>query len=190
MKKKIILGSIIAILVIAIIVLTIVLVNMLNDKSTKKEKSKYQVMAEEFVDAIKSEKALQEFLKKYCDYKALYAYDSATTINPEDMDEFVELFETSYKDADEEDIEDVRDRWDGGLFQYVDLDLDLTLKKVEKEYIYPDFPDMIDVPVRYKNADGKDVNVAFALYKDKLIYISFEYGLLPGEDEDFEYEEE
>ena len=54
MKKKIILGSIIAILVIAIIILTIVLVNMLNDKSTKKEKSKYQVMAEEFVDAILS----------------------------------------------------------------------------------------------------------------------------------------
>ena len=76
-------------LVIAIIVITIVLVNMLNDKSTKKEKSKYQVMAEEFIDAIKSEDDLQEFLNKYCDYKALYAYDKATTINPEDMDEFV-----------------------------------------------------------------------------------------------------
>ena len=170
MKKKVIIGAIVAALVIIAIIICAIAISQSESGSKKKKKNDYSKIAEDFIVALKSEENMEEFAEENMDFKALYAYDSEELAAAESIEEYNELFKKIRDNAAEEDFE---------LASY-GLELELNDTKVENPKDYPDFT-IFDA---IYDEDGEKVSFTFYLYKGKPFMI------LRGEGLDYVFSDE
>ena len=175
--KKVVIGIIIVILVAAVSVLTtlVVMKNIDNDdeKSSKKSENteKYEEVAKEFADAIKTKESMEEFLNEYMDFPAYYVWQMSYQEDL-DKDEIKEAMENRKKYIDEDDYSDAVKPYFSGLMSYTNLDLDLTYKMINPPEKSSYLPDYRLVTATYTNVDGVELGVNFTFYGDKVMEIS------------------
>lgn len=182
MKKKVIIGAIVAALVIIAIIICAIAISQSESGSKKKKKNDYSKIAEDFIVALKSEENMEEFAEENMDFKALYAYDSEELAAAESIEEYNELFKKIRDNAAEEDFEEMKDMYIGGYKELASYGLELELKdtKVENPKDYPDFT-IFDA---IYDEDGEKVSFTFYLYKGKPFMI------LRGEGLDYVFSDE
>lgn len=174
MKKKIILGSIIAaVCAIAIIVISVVAITQSGGSSSKKSKKQdLDKVAEEFTEAVKTKENMDDFLEKYLDKKALYAYISEDVHEAETAEEYVELFEKKMEEFDEDEIQSYMLGFEG----FTEYGLKMKLKDTES-ITSKDCPDFNYVKATYEDDDGVELCFYFDYYKGKLYMLGIGEGL-------------
>lgn len=177
MNKKIVLGLIIAAVAIILVLVTIFSPN------GKFNNNYYNKVAEDFVDAVKSEENMGEFLKKYLNEKALYAYTSEDMYDTETMDDFVELFEKNVKNADVKDVAEGIEGYISGFKGFATYGLKIKLKNADMNES-EDYRDFQYLKATYEDDEGEELNFYFDFYKNKLYMISSDGNL------DYTYYEE
>ena len=168
MNKKVIIGIIIVVLVAVVSVLaTIVVVKNLDGddeggkKSSKKtstssekiDKTKYEELAKDFIVALESGRSMKAFADKYMDFEAYYLSKQ----NMETMDDLRDAYKEKDKVAEEKDFAEEINGWYLGLNSYKGYDFDLELEDVEVTKMPYFTDDDVDVTIKYKNKDGKEI---------------------------------
>jgi len=188
MKKKVIIGCVISFLVLIIIALAIALIISLNSKknlnsvyyATGEVSNEYQTIANDFVNAVKSEKQMKEYINKYFDYRACYAYEKLTEKDSidenDDLQKFVDYY---YNTPDESEINKITDSYTGGYLELVNKKYNLTLVNIGAPIKYKGNLKFEDVDATYVDSDGKELVFSFTMYDNKVALIA-----VPGDDTD------
>ena len=178
MKKKVVVGCIITVLVIIIFALSIALIFALNKNGENnvtvgKMSAAEETIVTEFIDAVKSEIKMKNFIEKNFDFRACFAVDK-TMYKDEvpDGDELKKIMEYHYNNPDESEIKETADTWTGAYYNLIINEYDLTLKDIQGPYEYNNGFEFEDVVATYTNKDGQDLSFTFTFYHDKVVMIA------------------
>ena len=163
MKKKLIIGCVCVFIAIIAVIAVVVGINS--------KKSFPKTIAKDFTKAVKSDEGMEKFAKKYVDFKTAYVLTSINVKNDEiqDKEKMEKRINEAKKGVDSDDVEEYRDKMIQDLKDFVDEDVKLKVKKVNKIEEFKASPVCDQVTVVYTDENGDDVEYVFIYYKDKLV---------------------
>lgn len=137
-----------------------------NDEKDVEEDVDYEAILEKFLDACKSEEDMDKFVEDYVDIKSMYVADQVD--GPSD-------FEDEYNKTKAKDYKDYTDTVKELYSEFVDEDVELTLKKVGKQTKMTELGIDMWNDVRFTvDNDGETEKLAAIFCGDKLVLVSDE----------------
>ena len=165
MRRKIILGSILAV-VAAVIIIVVSVVTITGGKSGKK-------LAKDFSKALKSESKIENFVDKKMDVKTFVAVTNALIAGHNDT--FRSDVKEQLDNLVASDIKDAKEDAKEFLLQFVDEKEPYRFKSITSMKSFDEAKDLKYQEVTYRY-DGLDQVFTFLYYNNKLIYIIDGFG--------------
>ena len=166
MKNKKVIIAIVIVLVLVVAAVAGVLIFKPFDKEEEDKDVDYEAILEKFLDACKSQDDMDKFVEDYVDIKSMYVADQVD--GPSD-------FEDEYNKTKVKDYKDYTDTVKELYSQFVDEDVELTLKKVGKQTKMTELGIDMWNDVRFTvDNDGETEKLAAIFCGDKLVLVSDE----------------
>ena len=166
MKNKKVIIAIVIVLVLVVAAVAGVLIFKPFDKEEEDKDVDYEAILEKFLDACKSQDDMDKFVEDYVDIKSMYVADQVD--GPSD-------FEDEYNKTKAKDYKDYTDTVKELYSQFVDEDVELTLKKVGKQTKMTELGIDMWNDVRFTvDNDGETEKLAAIFCGDKLVLVSDE----------------
>ena len=166
MKNKKVIIAIVIVLVLVVAAVAGVLIFKPFDKEEEDKDVDYEAILEKFLDACKSQDDMDKFVEDYVDIKSMYVADQVD--GPSD-------FEDEYNKTKAKDYKDYTDTVKELYSEFVDEDVELTLKKVGKQTKMTELGIDMWNDVRFTvDNDGETEKLAAIFCGDKLVLVSDE----------------
>ena len=166
MKNKKVIIAIVIVLVLVVAAVAGVLIFKPFDKEEEDKDVDYEAILEKFLDACKSQDDMDKFVEDYVDIKSMYVADQVD--GPSD-------FEDEYNKTKAKDYKDYTDTVKELYSEFVDEDVELTLKKVGKPTKMSEIGIDMWSDVRFTvDNDGETEKLAAIFCGDKLVLVSDE----------------